>query len=278
MSDMQFRNILQRVFGFAFVWIVSCAFGLDLAPPQILNISATNSQKRLLWTPYPAAEQYKIFSTLNLTVPFLEDLSGSFSGNAWFTSANDPARFFQLQVTPMSSNAVLTANLLNRIAYGPTPDELERLMAIGPDAYLQEQLNFGSLPEPVDQYISEATNSVPPEAAIKTNWVNIRIAGRVTSQTLYMYLTAPGEVFVDDVALYAGTGTNINTAINYVQNGDFESPLSGPWTVSPNLSGSALTTDVKASGSASLRMVASSAGSTQSSSIWQSLLPGLTNN
>ena len=44
-------------------------------------------------------------------------------------NSNTPAPFFvRLQVTPMSSNALLTAIVLNRLAYGPTPDELERVL------------------------------------------------------------------------------------------------------------------------------------------------------
>src|SRR2546430_8192271 len=35
-----------------------------------------------------------------------------------------PICFYRLRVTPMSSNAVLAATALNRLTYGPTPDEL----------------------------------------------------------------------------------------------------------------------------------------------------------
>src|SRR5215510_6404020 len=129
---MQLRNFLKGVFGISFVCVVASAPALDIEPPRLFNITATNSQKQLLWTPYPAADQYKVFSTLDLTLPFSEDLTGGFAGNAWFTTTNDPLRFFQLRVTPMTSNSLFTANLLNRIAYGPTPDELERLGLLGP--------------------------------------------------------------------------------------------------------------------------------------------------
>jgi len=38
----------------------------------------------------------------------------------------------RLQVTPnCSTNALVAATALNRLAYGPTPDELPRVLAIG---------------------------------------------------------------------------------------------------------------------------------------------------
>ena len=43
-------------------------------------------------------------------------------------------------MTPLSGNALLTAGALNRLAYGPTPDELERVASMGPQAYIEEQL------------------------------------------------------------------------------------------------------------------------------------------
>ena len=48
------------------------------------------------------------------------------------------AYFYSVAATPMSSNDLLSVNLLNRIAYGPTPDEMARVKAIGPQAYIAE--------------------------------------------------------------------------------------------------------------------------------------------
>ena len=170
---------------------------------------------------------------------------------------------------------------LNRLTYGPTPDELERVTAIGPQAFIDEQLNMEALAETMDETPPgsvQTINSVPPENQVKTEWINVRLPGRFSNTNLYMYLTSPGEAYVDDIALYAGTGTNINFSVNYVQNGDFESALSGPWTVSDNHTNSAIVTDVKCSGAASLHLVATTGGSTQGSSIWQTVAPGLTSN
>src|SRR5258708_38564164 len=50
----------------------------------------------------------------------------------------------------MSSHALLTARVLNRLAYRPTPDELERVAAIGPQAFIDEQLAPENLKETMD--------------------------------------------------------------------------------------------------------------------------------
>lgn len=248
----------------------------DSAPPEIIGVAVTNAQKRIQWAPYPAAQQYQLLSAGSISNLFTNDISGMISGYTWTGTNTNPFWFYRLQVTPLNSNALLTANLLNRLAYGPTPDELERVTQMGPQAYIDEQLDFGNVPEPMDDFTVESTNGVPPELAVKTNWIKVTVAGVRSTNVLYMYLTAPGDVYVDDIALYAGTGTNLNTLTNYVRNGDFESVFPGPWTVSANHANSAISTNVKCSGNASLRVVATSAGSTQNSSIWQTIAPGLT--
>ena len=57
-----------------------------------------------------------------------------------------PLGFYRLQVVSLDSSALLVATVLNRLAYGPTPDELERVTAIGPQAYIEEQMR----PELID--------------------------------------------------------------------------------------------------------------------------------
>ena len=73
-------------------------------------------------------------------------------------------------------------------------------------------------------------------------------------------------------------GSKPGVGANTVQNGDFETPLSGPWVVSPNHAGSSLTTCYKHSGQSSLHLVASSGGTTKDSSIYQYLKPALVTN
>src|SRR5437016_2076568 len=264
-------------------------FASDPAPPQITGLTSSNAQKKVTWTPYPAAQQYNLLSVSNLG-GLSSNAPGAISGYTWSGSNFGPYEFYKLAVTPLSSNALLTASVLNRLAYGPTPDELERVTAIGPQAYIDEQLAPDGIANTFDSYVAVVTNgvSLPPN----TNWSSISVTGRLTSTNLYIYMTVVGEVYIDNVQLrpiyysnvvqVVGTNTVTNTVISYganlVANGDFESALSGPWHVSPNLSGSSISTAVACSGTASLHLVASAPGSTLASAIYQGMDASLSNN
>lgn len=104
-------------------------------------------------------------------------------------------------------------------------------------------------------------------------WVEVVARGTASSSSFYMYLESAGDIYLDDVRIVPGAVPGVG--VNSVQNGDFESPLSGPWVVSPNHAGSALSVAVKHGGNSSLHLVASSGGSTRASSIYQELAPAL---
>lgn len=105
-------------------------------------------------------------------------------------------------------------------------------------------------------------------------WIFYSTTGTASSSVLYLYLTAPGDLYLDDMQLVSGSqpGTGKNLLIN----GDFESDLGAAWTVSPNLADSAIVTNVAHTGQSSLHVVASSGGTTRDSSIYQTFVPGLT--
>ena len=159
----------QRLTGFllsivTLVLFQPAARATDPPPPSITSLIVSNSQKTLTWTPYPSSQQYKILTTTNLLNPLFEDTSGSINGYTWISTNNAPSRFHRVQVTPMSSNAVLTAIVLNRLAYGPAPDELARLSSIGGQAYIDEQLAPWNLAEDVS---SQNANIPPIDAKFK---------------------------------------------------------------------------------------------------------------
>jgi uncharacterized protein (DUF1800 family) len=132
--------------------------------PLITNISLTGTQKVIKFTLFPAAKSYHILSTTNLNSAFVTN-NGSITGFTWTGTSSVPANFYQLKVTPLSSNELLTANVLNRLAYGPTPDEIERILtgpgAIGPDAYITEQL----APELITETVSDSHTNIDIIAA-----------------------------------------------------------------------------------------------------------------
>src|SRR5882724_1748348 len=82
----------------------------DPPPPLINTITATNGQKRINWAPYPAAQQYKIFRADDLTQPWVEDASGSIGGFDWTAPLSGGEGFHRLQIMPLSSEDLLTAN------------------------------------------------------------------------------------------------------------------------------------------------------------------------
>ena len=105
-------------------------------------------------------------------------------------------------------------------------------------------------------------------------WVYVTATGTASSSTFYIYLQSAGDVYVDDVALVAGSVPG--AGVNVLSNGGFESPLPGTWTVSSNLTNSVISTAIKHSGNSSLHLISTAAGSTQSSAIWQTISPALT--
>jgi uncharacterized protein (DUF1800 family) len=244
------------------------AIAAELPGPEIISIGRSNAETVLQWQPFPAAEQYRLFWSEHLDQPFVEDPSGVVTNLQAVSGANGPSGFYRVQAVPMSTNALLASTVLNRLAYGPTPDELERVRGMGPEAYVQEQLAPEWLAEnlEIDQV---STNNI-------TEWQYCIARGTASSTNLYIYLNVPGEGYIDDLVLVAGT--NAEVGVNVIRNGDFESPLSpSDWTISANMGASEISTSLSHSGVGSLRLVAGSAGESQSSSIWQALT-GVTRN
>ncbi|MGO8929000.1 MAG: lamin tail domain-containing protein [Limisphaerales bacterium] len=117
------------------------------------------------------------------------------------------------------------------------------------------------------------TNSSGPPAP---QWQYITLTGEATKPILLICMhNTPGDVYIDDLKLVAGSVPE--AGVNLVTNGDFESPLSGPWNVSTNMINSAISTAVKHSGNASLHVIATSAGDTIPLSIWENTGPIVTN-
>ncbi len=123
----------------------------------------------------------------------------------------------------------------------------------------------------VANWSAVADNSSGPQ---QPQWRYYSVTGTASSSTLYVYLESAGEVFIDDLKLVPGAVAE--SGVNSIQNGDFEIGFPGPWTVSANHSGSSLDSATRHSGNASLHLVATSGGTTQGSSVWQDLSPGLT--
>jgi hypothetical protein len=83
--------------------------------------------------------------------------------------------------------------------------------------------------------------------------------GGVSPNTNFLvFLNTAGEVYLDDLVLV--TGTEAGVGPNLLENGDFEAPLSGPWTLLGSHTNSSISTEVRHSGNASLHLVATTSG------------------
>ena len=106
-------------------------------------------------------------------------------------------------------------------------------------------------------------------------WQYAVATGTATSSSLYMYLQAAGDVYLDDIKLVAGLEPEAGPSL--LADGDFEGGFPGPWIVSSNHAASTLSSSVKHAGQYSLHLIASSGGSSASTAVYQTISPALTN-
>jgi uncharacterized protein (DUF1800 family) len=240
------------------------------APPSITGSLTTNGLPRLSF-PYPAAQAYTVFGASEVGGPYTAPVPGLLSGPT-FTVTNPTARgFYRVSATPMSSNALFTATVLNRITYGPSPADLDRITAIGPEQFIAEQLAPDAISEDLDS--APPITNAPPPAPPLTNWIRVSANGVASNTNLFLYLSAAGRVYIDDVRLVVGNVPDAGP--NLLINGDFEDPvLTNGWRVAAIYSGSRITNSPTvdgqaASGSSCLLLAGSGAGSGDGSSLQQ---------
>lgn len=251
----RFWGLYAQITGAAFLatgWV----FAAETA--GTIQLDLTNGTKHIALPKVSGVDEFKVLRSTNLTEGFKEVAPGVLSGYNWQQPGQGGLEFFKLEMTPKSPQAVQSVNLLNRIAYGPTPDELERLTQIGPDAYIREQLT----PELIEE------NLAVDRVINLGEWQYVTLTAAATpGNRIYIYTTAAGDCYLDDLKLVRGSVAE--SGANLIANGDFEAGLTG-WTVSTNLTNSAVVTDIKHSGNSSLHVVAEARGEGQTTSIWRS--------
>ncbi len=132
--------------------------------PTITNFTKSGTTIKLQFPPYPAVQSYAIQTATNLTYPFVSNTNFAYTpyfistnsngstnyGYEWrATNMTAGSNFFRVGATTLSSNALLSATVLSRLTYGPTPDEEARIASIGAQAYIDEQLAPWTLTEDV---------------------------------------------------------------------------------------------------------------------------------
>ena len=234
----------------------------DPAPGATVTVTANGA--RVSIRPAPAVEQYEVMEAPSLDGVFQRAV-GVREGLEWLGPvAPGGSSWFRVDATEMSTHDLLTATVLHRLAYGPSPDDLARVRAIGPEAYIAEQLTPESIPGDLD-----ALDPTP-------RWTRVTAIGPGSASRLYLYFDGPGDAYVDDLRLVAGDRDD-GTQPNLLRNGGFETSLSPAWTLSPNMDGSSRSAEYVHSGATSLHLIATEAGQSQGSSMYQVITPALSN-
>ncbi len=254
-------DMIKPVFAGWILWGVLGMVRMVAETPDILSLTWTNGRPSLEFRLLPSVSEYRVIGRSLLGIPGTP-LAGKHQGNRWTSDsvAVGDSGFYRLEALPLASEMVRSSTLLNRIAYGPTPDDLDRLATIGTDAYVEEQL----APEKILENLDESSETGPV-------WRKVVVTGTGSSSKLYLYLNGAGDAYLDDFRLVAGTTDNGTTA-NLLINGDFEQPLSSAnWATTTNTVHSARTTDYVHGGNASFHLVLNTAGSTGTDAVVQTI-------
>ena len=237
---------------------------LDPQPPFLLSPLPGTDQISIPFVPGDAVVEYQMEFAPLLNAPFTLISSGGFVGTTWTNSVPfGTTGFYRLNAQVVGTNELAGVTLLNRIAYGPTPDELDRVKQMGPDAYIAEQL--------APETIAEDFDTLPtPDGA----WRQISITGPGPGSSLQIYLEGLGDAFLDDIRLVAGAKDD-GTQPNLIKNGGFESALQGTWTLTTNYIASARSANSVHSGTACLHLVAGTGNNGGANSILQTISPAL---
>ena len=233
--------------------------------PDITGFQLTNGRPEVRFELAPSAEHYRVMLSPSPGAPALP-AAGVVSNGLWTGEglATGGAGFYRVEAGQLGLEQVAAGTLLNRIAYGPTPDDLPRVRQMGIDAYIAEQL--------APELIAENLDNPPDTGPV---WRKVTVSGNGSASRLYIYLDGPGEAYVDDVRLVAGS-SDAGTAPNLLANGGFEQPLgTGNWQLTTNTANSARTADAVHAGATALHLVMNAAGSSVGDSVVQDITPAL---
>jgi hypothetical protein len=263
-------------------------YSLDVAPTG----AAINSNTGLItWTPTEAQGPTNAVFVVRAIKASATNLAGTVTFSVKVNEVNQPPVLSPIADQLMTGTQSLA---LTNTAWDADIPANKLTFSLGPGAPAGMTINpttgvltwtpsTAQVPSTNTVVVVVTDDGIPPMSDQKTfqvivrhgaTWHYVMANGTASSSTIYIYLTAPGEAYVDDVQLMPGSVPGVGT--NAVQDGDFESALDGLWTISDNLAGSALDTNHWHGGKSSLHVVASSGGTTRASAIYQDMTPTLT--
>jgi uncharacterized protein (DUF1800 family) len=239
-------------------------FSARAQTPDIVEYRVTNGVPVLRFAPVPAVNGYVVERAPAPAGPFTPQTPAVFPGFQWLGAVSGgEAAFYRVRAAEMPAARLAATTLLNRIAYGPEPGDVDRVAAIGPAAYIEEQLAPENISEDLDHL---------PAAPV---WQKVTAVGTSASTTALFYLDGAGDVYLDDVRLVSGV-IDDGSQPNLIADGDFEAPLDPSWKLGSSVAASARTAVYAHSGSYSLHLVATAAGGTTALSLSQLLARPLT--
>ncbi|MFM7817880.1 MAG: hypothetical protein ACKPGI_13045, partial [Verrucomicrobiota bacterium] len=122
------------------------------APSLSASLQIVDGVERLglRFAPQPAIEAYELQASPGLGLPFQPVLVGPADFQWTVSLGSEITGLYRVEARGLDADVLWGTTLLHRIAYGPTPDELDRVRRIGPEAYLQEQIGVEEVPETLD--------------------------------------------------------------------------------------------------------------------------------
>ncbi len=212
--------------------------GVDYTFPAVTLI--TNQQHLVL------AQDRTAFTAAYPGAPMFAEFKGALDPDGETLTLEKPVVNLSTNVSTISTNVVYQA--VSKVRYEPGwpwPP-----LADGRGASLQ-------LVDPT------LDNRRPGAWTDREEWRRVVFTGVISGganagTNFVLSLSAAAETEVDDVVLV--TGTTAEAGVNLLSNGDFEAPLAGTWVAGGNHSGSAVSTQFRHRGNASLRLVATGPG------------------
>jgi hypothetical protein len=124
-------------------------------------------------------------------------------------------------------------------------------------------------------------NSRPSNWSDQQAWQQVVYTGTIqggvapgTNFTIFVS-GGPGDFYIDDIVLVTGAVANVGA--NLLVNGDFELPLSGPWSVLGSHGGSAIDANVVHSGNGALHVIGVASGAPTTAAVRQIIPPFASN-
>jgi uncharacterized protein (DUF1800 family) len=255
--------------GLGLACLVAAAPGTRAEAPASPDISGFGFDAQgpfVEFNPAPSTVEYQVQRAPDLASPFVSVPGGTVNEFRWLGPV-PPGEFgfYRVNARTLSADELATVNLLGRVGYGASPEELDRIRQLGIPAYLERQLH----PEQIQENLDVA----PP---VTREWRKVTVTGTGSASVLYVYLNGVGDVYLDDLRLVAGASDN-GSQPNLLKNGAFEPPLGTNWIASPNVLGSALSAEFVKVGATSLHLVSTEEGSSRESSLYQEITPALSN-